>query len=59
MLRWSLGFGFEWKRLLTFEVKIDHNFKGPYKFVYEKDEIHRRYTTITFLAGISLNKIIM
>lgn len=51
-----LGFGFEWKKILAFEIRVDHNFKGPYKFVYENDEIARRYTTITFLTGIALNK---
>jgi Outer membrane protein beta-barrel domain len=52
-----LGAGFEWKKWLIAEIRIDHDFTGPYNFKYKNDEIARRYTTLTFLVGISFGKI--
>jgi hypothetical protein len=51
-----LGAGFEWKKWLNAEIRIDHDFTGPYDFKYNNDIIARRYTTVTFLLGVSLGK---
>lgn len=50
------GGGFEWNQLITAEIRIEHDFTGPYDFRYKNDEIARRYTTFTFLLGISIYK---
>jgi hypothetical protein len=51
-----LGIGFEWSSRLSFEIRIEHDFIGPYNFKYRSEEIARRYTVITFLTGVSLFK---